>query len=794
MNKTKIETMREDRHPSTPRIRKRHMIYLALFLGTILTVSSVAINTVYASPVVGFNAGRIIDDGVFTNSFSMNVSQIQAFLNSKVAACDTSGTQLASEYGSNLTHAQYAASKGWPAPPYICLKSYSENSISAAQIIYNISQQYQINPQVLIVLLQKEQGLVTDTWPLSTQYRGATGYGCPDTAPCDTTYYGFTNQVTWSAKMFRAVLDNSPTWYSPYVLGNNTIQWSPNSACGGSTVNIQNRATQALYDYTPYQPNQAALNAGYGTGDACSAYGNRNFYLYFTDWFGSTQFPQPIGASLYYQQSSGAIYLVSNSTKYYIPSWQVMTNYKLDIFPTMPVSDNVLSSLTDGGSLSNLLWDTGGVYLVNDGARYHVSSDMCTAWGLSCFDSTKLTALSSVFQTQYLKQGSSLTNVAYINGILYKMSDGSKQPIANPKTLSDLGLNTTPVFVPTAVNAQQPLGVLLLTTPGVLQFSSTSPLYYFDGSAYYLVQDMNSYYDWSLNRVANLSVPESSYSKTLPSSTPLIPWVLSNGKKYIIDQARKVAIPDALTTLWSDKQFVSQPDSLLNNLSSDTLSTTIWTNPYVYYLDASKKHHVTRPEDFASLSTAPSGVSALRSDKITTISQGTDYIADGRLVALDDGSGKIYVVNNHKLTYIPSPGVFNAYGFDWGSIQSYSSTILSDYPVDTTALGNGASSDNTFFITTSTGLYQLPGALASDFGILPTSFNSINKSIIKKSVPTLTRYLYNIDDGAIYYASGEAIHHVMTYSAFRAYGGSTQSLTAVDSNTIRLFTISQPLY
>src|SRR5699024_261440 len=39
----------------------------------------------------------------------------------------------------------------------------------------------------------------------------------------------------------------------------------------------------------PYQPNRAALNAGYGTGDGCSAYGNRNFYNYFTDWFGSTQ-------------------------------------------------------------------------------------------------------------------------------------------------------------------------------------------------------------------------------------------------------------------------------------------------------------------------------------------------------------------------------------------------------------------------------------------------------------------------------------------------------------------------
>ena len=54
-------------------------------------------------------------------------------------------------------------------------------------------------------------------------------------------------------------------------------------------VYIQNQATAGLYNYTPYRPNQAALDAGYGTGDSCSAYGNRNFWLYFTDWFGSTQ-------------------------------------------------------------------------------------------------------------------------------------------------------------------------------------------------------------------------------------------------------------------------------------------------------------------------------------------------------------------------------------------------------------------------------------------------------------------------------------------------------------------------
>ena len=92
-------------------------------------------STVHAS-AAGFIAGRIIDDNVFINSNAMNATQIQSFLNSKVSSCDTSGSQPASDFGrSDLTHAQYAALKGWSAPPYTCLKDYSENGVSAAQII-----------------------------------------------------------------------------------------------------------------------------------------------------------------------------------------------------------------------------------------------------------------------------------------------------------------------------------------------------------------------------------------------------------------------------------------------------------------------------------------------------------------------------------------------------------------------------------------------------------------------------------------------------------------------------------
>lgn len=260
------------------------LLLLAVALFALVAVDSP--NETHAAAVTGFQAGNIMSDNVFTNRSSMSAPQIQSFLNSKVPYCDTYGSKP-SEYGGG-TRKQYAAARG-VSTPFICLRNYSQGGKSAARIIYNTAQEFNINPQVLIVLLQKEQGLVTDEWPWPIQYKTATGYGCPDTAPCDSEYYGFTNQVRWAARMFRAIMNNSSTWYTPYKLGSNRIYWHPDtSRCGSSTVNIQNRTTVALYSYTPYRPNQAALNAGYGVGNSCSSYGNRNFYQYFKDWFGST--------------------------------------------------------------------------------------------------------------------------------------------------------------------------------------------------------------------------------------------------------------------------------------------------------------------------------------------------------------------------------------------------------------------------------------------------------------------------------------------------------------------------
>lgn len=266
------------------RIDRRHIgfaVFAFLVAATMSFVclkhmnSSSAINAAYS----GFKAGNIINDYVMGNYSSMTESDIQNFLKSK-NSCNDTNTSKAKTYSSHKYHIENGH--------FVCMADEKFDGETAAHIIWQAAQDYKINPRVLIVLLEKEQGLVTDTWPNSDlQYRSATGYGCPDTAACDSQYYGFKNQVRNAAKFFRKNLDGDPNWTN-YPIGKNTVLYNPNRSCGSSVVNIENRATGALYTYTPYQPNSAVLNAGPGVTVNCGAYGNANFYYYFTKWFGDT--------------------------------------------------------------------------------------------------------------------------------------------------------------------------------------------------------------------------------------------------------------------------------------------------------------------------------------------------------------------------------------------------------------------------------------------------------------------------------------------------------------------------
>ncbi|WP_461640565.1 LGFP repeat-containing protein, partial [Leucobacter sp. BZR 635] len=279
----------------------RALRVLAMGVGAVLLAAALvapATPAEAANPSNGFQPGNIISDGKFYDGNAMSVAEVQSFLNKQVPSCW-------------LGRPGYEVGKpvSWNGPTKLaskCLRDFRINTStelanpycaaipgqkneSAASVIVRVGKACGISPKVLLVMLDKEQSLVSDPWPNENQYFYAMGYACPDSGPggaanCDASRGGFAKQVyraAWQFKVYRAF----PNSYRYRPFQANTIQWHPNAGCGTSQVRIDGYATAALYIYTPYRPNQAALNAGWGTGDACSSYGNRNFYNYYNAWF-----------------------------------------------------------------------------------------------------------------------------------------------------------------------------------------------------------------------------------------------------------------------------------------------------------------------------------------------------------------------------------------------------------------------------------------------------------------------------------------------------------------------------
>lgn len=276
--------MRTD--PALRRTRTRTSIVVALTVVAVLAslvmpwLPMAPAPEAKAATASNFDAGNIISDANFYDGDAMTVAQVQSFMQQRRPDCAAGYTCLP----------QYAQATPDMAGNRYCSALGGSAWESAASIVSRIALACNVSPRVLLVLLEKEQSLVTHRSPSGTRYSSATGFACPDTAPCDSSFGGFYYQVYYAARQFQ-VYRAFPTSYNHQPGAWNNILFNPNAACGTSRVYVANQATAGLYNYTPYQPNAAALANLYGTGDSCSAYGNRNFWRIFTDWFGDPRGP-----------------------------------------------------------------------------------------------------------------------------------------------------------------------------------------------------------------------------------------------------------------------------------------------------------------------------------------------------------------------------------------------------------------------------------------------------------------------------------------------------------------------
>ena len=236
--------------PAKPTI-KRTVALAAAFL---LTFSLL----IFAAPPkasASYYSPDLIDNGKFTDYNSMGVNAIQSFLISK-------GSYLRSYHDTENCPA--GSNYSFYAARYHCGRS-----VLAAQIIYDVAHAYNISPRVIMATMQKEESLITDPSPSTSQLHFAMGYGCSDSGGCDG-YSGFFNQVdngTWQFEADYQLSSGNNFWgytpssypcngktryYSTALKAGNNVYFYDDYGTAYTHFTIANAATASLYCYTPH--------------------------------------------------------------------------------------------------------------------------------------------------------------------------------------------------------------------------------------------------------------------------------------------------------------------------------------------------------------------------------------------------------------------------------------------------------------------------------------------------------------------------------------------------------------
>jgi len=710
-----------------------------------------------------WSATRITDDAVFFKANTLNPGDIQNFLNAKVPTCDTNGTQPSGHAG-YATRADWSIAQGVP-PPFICLRDFTQaipsvtadaycNGIgggtkSAADIIFNVAQACNINPEVLIVLLQKEQTLVSDDWPWPVQYRSATGYGCPDTAACDTSYYGFFNQVYNAGRQFRRYI-TQPDSYNFAVGRTSFVGYNPSSSCGGTNLTLETQATAALYNYTPYQPNQAALNNLYGSGDSCSAYGNRNFWRLFSDWFGSTKVDSFTVALS--DNGSGAQFLLFGGIKQAIPDPETKIAWGIQSYPLVTMPASYLATIPSGpylDRLTRLNTSDSTVFFMDGGKRYRITSQaMLNAWNLNSRPITNVppglfyiptdggeltyTVKNPANATLYMVDGANSTNqtilrpfqsdtvrkawegdnAQYIN-ISNTFFDTMNDAIGSTITTTKLAYGGSEYQALNGAKFQQPLPYAYLY-PGVAQAVSaatfnrlangaqvsqlvraagTNTVYILDNGTKRALANPSVLASWTPPG-SSVEIVNGSYISLIPDGAALATYTADVGGQLYVMNTNKLSVPVSMDSAYRNALPPASVTAHLTDLYP--LSTTVLTGflkgattPQVYLLDNSgKKRHIEWPDKATLLGAYSSGIILLPDNLISSIPE-----TDSPQTFVSDGTTE-YLIENGTKHPVTTPTKT-----DWGlsGSQVYSDGTLTRFPTSA-ALTSKLRDGNSYYL------------------------------------------------------------------------------------------------
>jgi len=741
---------------------------------------------VSAAVASDFKAGNIMNDSIFFNGSTMNPAQIQAFLNAKLPTCDTNGAQM---YNSTQTRAQYGASKGNPAP-YTCLKNYvqatqnkpAESGLCSAytggtktssQIIYDVAQACGVNPQVLLVLLQKEQSLVTDDWPWNIQYRSATGFGCPDTAPCDADYYGFFNQVYHGARIYKKYSRDAAQFN--YIAGrNNNILFNPISSCGSSTLFLDNQTTAGLYNYTPYQPNAAALANLYGSGDSCSAYGNRNFWRMFSDWFGSTSG----GVSLIKSSTNATIYVLYGGQKQPLASLDALRAWGLGALPVTTMDDASVSLFPTRGVLTRVAKNpyNSSLYLMADsGGTFDALPNMIINWGYNP-NSASLVGDELIAFTKRLG-GLSAFMTAPNAGAIYAVDGGALRPFANPEGLRTWAGTSPIILVSTDMLNSLSAGQGLDTN----QAQQTGAGQYVINNGRILPLDSDTSIIYPRTNVTSIS---SGLANVLPSGEPASRFVRgSGGTIYLVDNGRKHGIGSLeLLFAYTPNGSLSVTQFTDHELSQIPDGSAIGTRFAYNSSDTSKQYYINNglhatSDDFST----PSYGFALSPTGLSLAGQQKGPISCSQGLIQAEGSAGIFVLDNGVRRPIGSLDILT-------SIKNSAGNVCVFRPGDVAAIPEGSpigafvSNGGINYLLDQNNVYSVSSQIAATLGL--SGFQTVSSTFLANYENSGN--LANNFKAGIYYVLGDrGGYHLTTDSTIAKLWGLSRTLQTPSANVLK---------
>lgn len=272
-----------------------------------------------------------------------------------------------------------------------------------------------INPKFLLVLLQKEQGLIEDKAPEQSRLDWATGYGCPDGQICNPRWKGFGKQVNSAALQFYDYMVH-PDYYT--YKANNTYTFA-NTGRDPLIVTPANQATAALYNYTPHVYN-----------------GNYNFYKLWLKYFTFNY----LNGSLLQVKGEPGIWLIENGVKRAFLSKGALTS-RYDINKVIAVNKADLDNIPTGAPIkfpeySLLRSPRGTIFLITGNKRRGIATSEAfskigfnpeevinASWDdVNGYEESEPITASSTYPTGALLQNK-------LTGGVYWVSDNKKAPL-----------------------------------------------------------------------------------------------------------------------------------------------------------------------------------------------------------------------------------------------------------------------------------------------------------------------------------------------------------------------------